>query len=294
MKIKDVLEKTTTFFKDKKIASARLDAEILISFGLNLKRIDLYLKHDQPLKDAELEDLRDLVRRRGQGEPVAYIIGEKEFYGLTYRVTSDVLIPRPETEHLVEKALEWIHKKSFDHPVRVLDLGCGSGCVGLSIAARAENTIVSLLDISEKALVVAQENVHLHKLNDRVELIKSPASEVNWMDQSGRTFKHKLFDIVVANPPYIDRQDPEVEKFVRKFEPEVALFAEDEGFAMLKTWSEIYERFLSAEAMMAMEIGSRQGTEMYDHFKMLGCFHDVQIIQDLANHDRIIFGAKYG
>jgi release factor glutamine methyltransferase len=294
MKIKDVLEKTTTFFKDKKIPSARLDAEILISFGLNLKRIDLYLKHDQPLKDAELEDLRSLVRRRGQGEPVAYIIGEKEFYGLTFKVTSDVLIPRPETEHLVEKVLDWVHKKSFDHPVRVLDLGCGSGCVGLSIAAKAPNTIVSLLDISEKALAVTQDNIHLHKLNERVELIKASAAEVGWMTQGNRIFKHNIFDIVVANPPYIDRHDPEVEKFVRKFEPEIALFAEEKGLSLLKSWSEIYEKYLSSEAMMAMEIGSQQGTEMYDHFKMLGCFHDVQIIQDLANHDRIVFGAKYG
>jgi release factor glutamine methyltransferase len=294
MKIKDVLEKTTTFFKDKKIASARLDAEILISFGLNLKRIDLYINHDQPLKEIELEDLRTLVKRRGMGEPVAYIIGEKEFFGLPFKVNADVLIPRPETEHLVEKALEWIHKKSFDHPVRVLDLGCGSGCLGLSIAAKTKNTIVSLLDVSEKALFVTQNNVHLHLLNERVELIKSTASDIQWMDESSRKFKHKLFDIIISNPPYIDRADPETEAFVRKFEPEIALFAEGNGYSFLKSWSEIYEKFLSSEAMMAMEIGYKQGTEMYDHFKMLGCFHDVQIIQDLANHDRIVFGAKYG
>lgn len=294
MKIKEVLEKTTVFFKDKKIPSARLDAEILISHGLKLKRIDLYLNYDQPLKDSELEQLRALVKRRGQGEPVAYILGEKEFYGLPFKVSSDVLIPRPETELLVERALAWIHQKSFDHPVRVLDLGCGSGCVGIAVASRAKNTLVTLVDLSEKALAQAQINVHLHGLNERIECLGANATDAAWLASSQRKFSHRNFDIILANPPYIDRADPNIEIDVKKFEPEMALFAEENGLQYLKAWSEFSEKYLASEALMAMEIGSSQGTEMYDHFKMLSCFADVQIVQDLASLDRVVLGVKYG
>ncbi len=294
MKIKDVLEKTTTFFKDKKIISARLDAEILISFGLNLKRIDLYLKYDQPLKEIELEQLRLLVKRRGQGEPVAYIIGEKEFYGEMFKVNQNVLIPRPETEHLVENILQWIQKRSFDRPLRVLDLGCGSGCIGIVVAKKILNTQVTLLDISPEALAITKENIVSHGLESRTETILASADTNTWMQSPNRKWNYTDFDIVVANPPYIDSQDPETEVFVKKFEPSMALFAAEKGLGYLKKWSEIYKDNLSSEALMLMELGYQQATEMYDFYKMLSCFHDVQIIQDLAGHDRIILGAKYG
>lgn len=294
MKIKDVIEKTTTFFKDKKIPSARLDAEILISYGLHLKRIDLYLKYDQPLKTDELEQLRALIKRRGQGEPVAYIIGEKEFYGEMFKVSPAVLIPRAETEHIVENALQWIQKRSFDKPVRVLDLGCGSGCIGITIAKKRLNTRVTLLDLSSEALQVAEANVREHKLEDRIELVKSDAMDLNWMKSPLRKWDHCEFEIIAANPPYIDSKDPETEKFVKKFEPSMALFAGDQGFSCLKAWSDAYKGSLASEALMLMEIGYQQGTEMYDFYKMLSCFQDVQIIQDLAGHDRIVQGGKLG
>lgn len=153
--------------------------------------------------------------------------------------------------------------------------------------------MVTLLDASEKAMTVARENAAFLNLTDRTEFIIQPAEKIEWIE-APRQFSHKLFDIVVANPPYIDERSPEVENSVRKFEPDKALFAEDKGYYFLKSWSEKYQRFLASEALMAMEIGHRQGEVMYDHFKMLDCFSDVQILQDLAGRDRIVFGVKYG
>jgi release factor glutamine methyltransferase len=131
MKLKEVLDKTTAFFKDKKLDTPRLDAELLLSHGLKLDRIQLYMKFDQPLSDEELATCRELVRRRSQGEPVAYIQGSKEFYGFSFEVNSHVLIPRPETEHIIDEALKWATDK--DRELKILDLGTGSGCVGLTL-----------------------------------------------------------------------------------------------------------------------------------------------------------------
>lgn len=293
MRIKDVIERTSDFFRSKKIPSPRLDAEILISFGLNLKRIDLYLRHDQPLKESELESLRALIRRRSAGEPVAYITGEKEFLGQTFKVSPSVLIPRPETEELVEQALEWVQKRSFDHPLRVLDLGTGSGCIGLSMARKIPLCQATLLDFSNEALEIAEVNCSLQKLSDKVEFINEPAEKTEWL-HSLRKWTHMQFDVILANPPYIAQEDPEVDSEVRTYEPFQALFAADNGYEYLKKWSEAYAPFLSPESIMLMEIGYQQANVMYDHFKMLGAFSDVQILKDLSGRDRFVKGVIYG
>jgi release factor glutamine methyltransferase len=285
MNLKDVLDKTTQFFKDKKLDSPRLDAELLLAHGLKLQRIQLYLKFDQPLADEELAICRELVRRRALGEPVAYILGYKEFYGLTFQVNSSVLIPRPETEHVVEAALEWAQKNPQES-YSIVDLGAGSGCIGLTLLKKLPQARLVSIDISEQALEVAKANAAALEVIDRVEFIHGDAGRLD----------HVLtkVDILVANPPYIAVDDKDVEDGVKKFEPEVALFAKENGFNLLKDWSTKYAPFLNEKAIMLMEMGMSQGTEMKSHFQNLKVFSKVDVIKDLASLDRVIRGVKNG
>lgn len=285
MKLKEVLDKSTQFFKDKKIDSPRLDAELLLAHGLKLQRIQLYLKFDQPLSDEELATCRELVRRRVQGEPVAYILENKEFYGLNFKVNSSVLIPRPETEHIVEEALKWIEQNPQDS-YQILDLGCGSGCIGLTLLKKIPNSQLIAVDISEKALEVAKANAESLELSERVQFIQADASQLD------RTLPK--VDILVSNPPYIATDDKDVEENVKKFEPDIALFANENGLDFLHRWSTKYAPILNQKAIVLMEMGMSQGAEMKKHFQDLKVFSKVDVVKDLAGLDRVIRGEKNG
>ncbi len=289
MMLKEILDKTTQFFKDKKIPSARLDAEILLSHGLKLKnRMDLYLKFDQPVGEAELSVCRELVRRRSLHEPVAYIVGSKGFYNHTFKVTPAVLIPRPETELLVEQAFEWLEKNNITKP-NVLDLGCGSGCIGLSILAKYPDAQLTMVDISADALAVAKENAEQMKLSN-IRWLKADVGSVDFSDQ----LKNEFFDLILANPPYIDIQDSRVEASVKNFEPQTALFAPDQGLQFLKNWSQKMLSHLKQTSMMGFEMGCDQGTEMKNWFQSFNTFADVKVVKDLSSLDRHIIGVKNG
>lgn len=285
MKLKEVLDKTTQFFKDKKVDSPRLDAELLLAHGLGLQRIQLYLKFDQPLSEDELAKLRELVRRRVQGEPVAYILESKEFFGYSFKVNSAVLIPRPETEHIVEAALEWI-KQNPQENYNIVDLGTGSGCIGLTLLKKLPNSRLIAIDISEDALRVARENAVALEVAERVQFIQADASALEMQPPS--------IDILVSNPPYISSEDQDVEENVKKFEPETALFAKEQGLRFLYEWSAKYAPQLNEKAIVLMEMGMTQGSQMQKHFEELKVFSKVDIIKDLASLDRVIRGVKNG
>ncbi len=286
MKLKEVLDRTVQFFKDKKIDTPRLDAEILLTEALGYKsRVDLYLKFDQPLSEVELNRSRDFVRRRTQGEPVAYIIGKKDFFGHSFQVNSDVLIPRPETELLVEEALNWQKTHQVSSP-RILDLGCGTGCIGLSILEKIEDATLVSVDKSAGALQVARQNAEAMGLADRVEFIES--------DVMNLELKAGEFDIIVSNPPYIAEDDPEVQAEVKKFEPHMALFAPENGLSALLMWSQKARAWLKPSGFMGFEMGWTQGPKMKEHFTRLESFGTVRIVKDLAGMDRHIIGEKNG
>lgn len=293
MKLKEVLDKTIQFFKDKNIESPRLDAELLLAHGLKLQRIQLYLKFDQPLSDAELATCRDLVRRRVQGEPVAYILGQKEFFGYDFQVSPAVLIPRPETEHIVEAALEWA--KSKDTDLNIVDLGAGSGCIGLTLLKKIPLARLVAVDLSEKALEIAQANAKALEVSERVQFVCCDAGDTGRVLAEVKTLTGDAkIDILVANPPYIAPEDIDVEENVKKFEPEIALFAPENGLKFLVDWSKQYSSFLNQEALVLMEMGMTQGPAMKKSFEDLGVFKKVDIIKDLAGLDRIIRGVKNG
>ena len=283
MKVKEVLDKTIQFFREKKMDQARFEAEWLIGAGLGLDRVQLCMKYDQPLKENELNKLRDFVRRRVQGEPLAYISGVKGFYGLDFIVTKDVLIPRPETETLVEKALDFIKKQNLENP-KIIDLGTGSGCIGLTIAKKIPGANVTLLDVSSAALAVAKQNAENLKLIDRISFIESDASD--FLKGTDETF-----DLILANPPYISPFDKQVDDHVRKYEPHLALFA-DSGTQLLKTWSESAKHRLKKPGLMLMEMGYDQGEDMRVWFEGFKFFTRVEVIQDLSKNDRVISGER--
>lgn len=293
MKLKEVLDKTTQFFKEKNIDTPRLDAELLLAHGLKLERMQLYLKFDQPMGEAELATCRELVRRRVQGEPVAYILGSKYFYGYNFAVNSAVLIPRPETEHIVEAALDWAPDKDTNYTI--VDLGSGSGCIGLTLLKKLPNAKLIAVDASEKALEVAKANATNLEVSERAQFINADAANVDLVLATVKDFTGSSeIHILVSNPPYIASDDKDVEENVKKFEPEIALFAPENGLKFLRDWSQKYSQFLSDKAIVLMEMGMTQGPAMKSHFEGLGIFNKVDVIKDLASLDRVIRGVKNG
>ncbi|UOF00335.1 peptide chain release factor N(5)-glutamine methyltransferase [Bdellovibrio reynosensis] len=289
MKLKEILDKTTAFFKEKKFETPRLDAELLLAHGLKLERIQLYLRFDQPMKEDELAVLRELVRRRAQGEPVAYILGYRDFYKSRFEVNSSTLIPRPETEHIVEEVVEWGKSKKTD--LGIIDLGCGSGCIGLSLLKEFPEAKLIAVDLSEKALEVAQRNAQSLEVSDRVRFIHTDAANADVVLSAYKDFvgSNKV-DVLVSNPPYIAHDDSQVEANVKKFEPASALYADDNGLALIKNWSKQYASSLNHPGIMLMEMGMTQGHASKEHFESLRTFNEISVTKDLSGHDRVIRG----
>jgi release factor glutamine methyltransferase len=270
-----------------------LDAELLISSGLGLKRIDLYLKFEQPLKEDELQKLREMVKRRSQGEPVAYILGEKDFFGESFFVNSSVLIPRPETETLVETALDWLTKNPKEE-IGILDLGCGSGCIGLSLLKKIPHARLLAVDISSEALSVAQKNAERLQVSDRAQWLCEDAFNHAQVKNKIQSFFNGGIDLLVANPPYIASDDVEVENHVKTFEPHIALFSENAGLKHLQEWTKHYAPLLRAPGLMLMEMGYTQGPTLQKAVQELNFFSKVEITKDLSGKDRIIRGELHG
>ncbi len=287
-KIKEILDKTTAFFRQKQLDTPRLDAELLIASTLSLRRIDLYLKFDQPLSEQELENCRAAVRRRSAGEPVAYILGYKEFFGHPFIVNSQVLIPRPETELLVEEVMNWVEKnKPPGAPLKILDVGTGTGCMALSFLRKWPEAQAWLLDISEGALGVARQNAEALGCLDRAHFLRGDAKA---MSGEMRT----EFDIIVANPPYIDPADDRIEAAVKKFEPSLALFAGEKGLAEIKGWLGAMASHATRPGIVAFEFGAGQGPEVQELFAAMKLFDEIRIIKDLAGQDRHAIGVRNG
>lgn len=280
MKLNDVLQKTIQFFKDKKFDTPRLDAELLIAHALKIPRIQLYVKFDSPLTDAEVNLCREYVKRRTAGEPVAYIVEEKGFYGHTFKVKPGVLIPRPETELIIDDVLTDFKKHPKDH-VRILDLGAGTGCIGLTILKHIPLAKLVTVEKSAEAFALVKENIESLELGERCEAIHADAESLN-LSELGE------FDYIVSNPPYIDVNDTQVEANVRKFEPSLALFADDKGLFALKSWSTKFAPCLKAEGLMLFEMGHTQGDAMKKHFADISKFKEITVLKDLSGLDRII------
>ena len=327
MLLRDVLQKTTDFLKDKGSPSARLDSELLISSALNWQRIKLYMNYEYSLSETELSSCRELVRRRASGEPIAYILGQKDFYRHSFLVSSDVLIPRPETESIVEEVLAWARAEYVLEPkpksqmtplggaepvlvakeagdiavpvveqtpprpvVSIVDLGSGSGCIGLSIVDELEGSRLVGVDISSKAVAISEENARRLSLSDRARFVVKDAAHVTIEDLA--PLIEEPVDIVVANPPYIAENDPAVEPNVKRFEPAGALFSPDEGLAHLRSWAKTASGLARSGGCVMFEIGHKQGAKASAIFAETGGFTDIKVMKDLAGSDRFVRATK--
>lgn len=283
MILKEVIDRTTQFFKEKKFETARLDTELLLSKALGLSRIELYLKFDKPLSDIELQKCRDFVRRRASGEPVAYILEEKDFYGNTFKVGPGVLIPRPETEILVDEALRWMRKKNIqDTPLKVLDLGAGTGCISLSILKKTPQAQATLVELSKQAYQYSLANIDKLNLQNRTQLLQQSAEETI----------EGPFDIILSNPPYIADQDTNVQATVVEFEPKSALFSGPLGTEMISQWFHRHISSLKSPGFIGFEIGKDQGEFTRQLFLKSGQLNSVHIVKDMAGFDRHVIGLK--
>lgn len=275
--ILEIIQRTSDFLASKGVESARLNAEQLVGHALGLKRMQLYLQFERPLADAELDRIRPLVRRRAQREPLQHILGSVEWGGIVLRCDRRALIPRPETEYL----LELLGNRLGDNPpATVLDLGTGSGALACALATQYPQAVVTAVDASDDALALARQNVDALGLGERVRLLKS-----DWFAglPAGETY-----DLIVANPPYLtDRETDEAQPEVRLFEPRTALAAPDEGMADLRRIIAGAKERLRPGGWLALETGIAQHAALLPLVAAAGLSAG-ESIQDLTGRDRFV------
>lgn len=281
-----LLQWTTSYFKSSGIDSPRATAEILLAHTLGLKRIDLYLRHDQPLNKNELDLFKSLIKRRKNREPVAYITGVKEFWSMELEVTQDVLIPRPETECLVEEALLVLAKESLRNTGKILEMGTGSGAVILAIASQKPGHLYFASDISFSALDVAIKNAKKLGFEDRISFFCG-----NWfLPLKG---KDNLFDIILSNPPYIRKNEiRNLQPEINRFEPPTALDGGENGLNHVRYIIECACRFLNSEGNLLLEIGHDQKDAVDGIIKETGNYKQVYFRKDYSGLDRVVCATK--
>ena len=278
--IKRLLDWTTDFFKSKKLESARLSAEVLLAEALNCQRIDLYTRFNLVPEESCLATYRDWVKRHAKGEPVAYLAGHKEFFSIKFLVNSKVLIPRPETEHLVIAAID-AAKILAQEQICIVDVGTGSGCIAVALAKHIPNCRVVATDISPTAIEVARQNATNHQVQDRIDFVSGDLLDPVPDDVHP--------DIIVSNPPYIGRNEIDtVDKSVRDYEPEIALFAEDEGCGVISRLVPQSAQRLVPGGFLIFETSPI----IFDRSLEIVCaeplFGDPETIRDYSGYRRII------
>jgi len=268
--IKDILDLIVQRFTAGDIENPKLTSELILSHILKYKRTELYLNSDLEISEEQNEAINTIVSRRLKHEPLQYILGETEFYGLIFIVNPSVLIPRPETELLVERIFQ--NEKKAD---TILDIGTGSGCIAVSLKHLYPGLKVTALDISRETLEVAAKNAKLNKLN--ITLILSDLFEnIN-----------EKFDIIVSNPPYISKDEYEnLPSEIQNFEPESALLADDEGIHFYKKILQDAKDYLTENGKIYFEIGFDQADRV-KNFALENGYSKVEIYQDLNGFDRI-------
>jgi release factor glutamine methyltransferase len=278
--VSDVLHTATTLLA-RASESPRLDAELLLEHVTGLNRTQFRAAPERELPVQAAWSFQQLVKRRMQGEPIAYIRGHQEFWSLLFEVTPAVLIPRPETELVVERALTHIDAGAA---CRLLDLGTGSGAIALAIASERPQTIVTAVDQSKDALAVATRNAA------RLQLPRVQFLQGNWFSALE---PHVRFDLIVSNPPYIANDDPDLQQQVRRHEPQVALIPGPSGFEALRAIIEGAPGRLVPNGWLILEHGWKQSPYVRDLLVRSGFAH-VRSHADLAGHERVTEGQIRG
>ena len=277
---KALLKKSIEYIQSKGIKEAKLDTELIFSEVLNYDRMMLSLSFTREITEAEKEKIREMLKKRAVDKlPVQYILGYEEFYGRRFEVNKAVLIPRPETERLVEECIKRLTETNGKY---VLDIGAGSGAIGVSIAKELPNTKVLACDLSEDALEVAKLNAEKLEATN-IKFIKSDVfSEI----------KYKEFDLIVSNPPYIPQEEYEnLQVEVKLHEPQMALTDAKDGYYFYKKISREAPNYLKSGGVLAFEVGYNQSEEIKLFMEKQG-FKNVVVIKDYEGIDRMVIGVK--
>ena len=278
-----LLKWTTAYFKSHQIEHPRAASEILLAHALGMGRVDLYIQYDRPLEPQELEVFKGFIQRRIKREPVAYIVGEKGFWSLDLKVTPDVLIPRPETETLVEAALLIMPPEPSSRPLRVLDLGTGSGAVVIALAMERTGHRFYAVDCSQKALAVAQHNARRHGVEGHITFLQG-----NWFEalqEDGR----RGFDLIVSNPPYVSNQDFEALPLeISQYEPPQALDGGADGLDAMGLIIEKAPAHMTPGGWLLLEIGQDQAASIKGLMATSGAYKDFSVIKDYSGFDRVV------
>lgn len=270
-----LIQWTSGHFEKKGIPNPRLDAELLLAHVLKCKRVDLYTGFEKTVGDNHLAEFKALIERRAKREPLQYIIGETEFWGLKFKVTPDVLIPRPETELLVEEALKFSEAKN------ILDIGTGSGCIAISLAKHLLEARITATDISKESLEVAKENAETNSVFDRIEFIASDIAPWLFFET-----QEKKFDLIVSNPPYIDPIEIDLlQTEVSQHEPRRALDGGKGGFEIIDKILQEAPDFLKDGGALLLEVGEGQTA-------ILKTKHPLEVRKDYNGIERIVLLRK--
>jgi release factor glutamine methyltransferase len=275
---------TTGYLQEHGSENPRLEAEVLLAHARSCRRIELYTTFGELADEKLRSEFRDLVRRRAEGVPVAYLVGHREFFSLDFRVNSDVLIPRPETEFLVLSALDQLKARDNAQPASVADVGTGSGNIAISLARQAPQVRVTALDISRAAIGVATDNAIRLGVSDRLEFIVS-----DLLAGVGE----RCFDLIVSNPPYISRAEmAELPRDVRAYEPELALFGGETGIEVIERLATQAAKQLSPGGSLLFEISPMLQQPVERLLAQAGAWSDSRIIKDLAGLARVVHARR--
>jgi len=278
MTVHDILNESTKVLETAEIPSARLDAEVLLAFYLGCERLDFFKNPEMVLDKQQIAGYRDFIARRLRWEPVAYMTGRKAFWTFSLEVSRDVLIPRPDTEIIVEETLD-ICRKINASKIKILDIGTGSGAIALALAKEVPNGKITATDISASALALARKNAHSLDLDNKIDF------------QQGDLFGavEGVFDIIVSNPPYIAQEEyKELPSSVRDYEPRIALLAGKNGL-------EIYEKlinqapdYLKKKGWLLLEIGAKQEQSVRGLMDESGFYDSIAMRRDYAGFPRVV------
>ena len=278
----ELLTLTTDYFTKKEIESPRLNAELLLSHVLECRRLDLYLWYDKPIGESEVNAYREFVRQRGSQVPLQYITGETDFYGMRFKVNKSALIPRPDTEILVEKVIEFA--KGMDAP-KILDIGTGSGNIAISLAMQLPASFVTAIDISEEALTLAKENAAVYNLANHVQFLKMDITDAN-------IALPEQYDIIVSNPPYVSLDEYALlKKEIVSYEPKGAVTDYGDGLKFYKIISKLAQNSLVPCGVLFFEMGYSQALDI-NAILQANDFSEIEIFKDYQGIERVIRGKK--
>ncbi len=281
--IKRLLSWTTDYLQQAGIEDARLSAEILLGYVLGLQRIELYVKYNYCPAQTELAEFKQLIKRCKAHEPVAYLTGRAHFFSMELTVSPDVLIPRPETETLVSKAIDFLRFENNRPRQEVLDLCTGSGCIALALANNVIEASITASDISAPALKIARQNIEKYDLQKRIKLIQSDLFD-NLSD-----IEPGVYDLIVSNPPYIS--EPEYQNLpenIRLYEPSSALLAGADGLMYYRSIIDRAESFMADNSAIMLETSYNQAEAVAELCKAAGYLKDINIVKDNLGHNRLV------